>query len=241
MTQAALGRLCFALDYPDAASALAAARQVRAHVGVFKVGLELFLKEGPSVVTSVKDLGRGVFLDLKLHDIPATVAGAVRSALRLDVDYLTVHAAGGPAMLAAAVDACAGSKLCLLGVTVLTSMDDAELGAIGVADVASVHALRLAELARDAGLGGLVCSPAEVSALRQRLGDELTLVTPGIRPQGAALGDQKRTGTPAEAIAQGASLLVVGRPIRSAPDPSKAAQGIVAEIQRALAPTLVTG
>jgi orotidine-5'-phosphate decarboxylase len=228
-------KLCFALDYPDAAAAIDAARLVREHVGVFKVGLELFLKEGPSVVSQVKSLGRQVFLDLKLHDIPATVAGAVRSALRLDVDDLTVHAAGGPAMLAAASEASSGSNLCLLGVTVLTSMDDAELRAIGVADPAGPQAARLAELVSSAQLGGLVCSPGEVGTLRRRLGGALTLVTPGIRPLGTALGDQKRTGTPAEAISAGASLLVVGRPIRSADDPADAARVICAEIAGAFA------
>jgi orotidine-5'-phosphate decarboxylase len=234
VSEQARSRLCFALDYPDRQSAVSAARGVVEHVGVFKVGLELFVKEGPSVVADVVELGRPVFLDLKLHDIPATVAGAVRSAARLGVHYLTLHASGGPTMLAAAAEAAKGSTLRLLGVTVLTSMDDAELTSIGVSSSSADQVRRLAHLVSSAGLAGLVCSTAEVRDLRTLMGPDPVLVTPGIRPLGSDAGDQRRTGSPGEAVRDGASLLVVGRPIRNAKVPADAARAIVAEMAAAL-------
>ncbi len=228
-----VARLCFPLDYPTLAQAEAAAERLAPMIGVFKVGLELFVREGPESVRRIKRFGREVFLDLKLHDIPNTVAAAVASASDLEVDYLTVHTSGGPTMLEAAARRVEGS-LTLLGVTVLTSLDDQELARVGVADGAKLQAQRLATVARDAGLRGLVCSMNEVAELRRVLGAEATLVTPGIRPSGADVGDQKRVGTPTDAIRAGSTLLVVGRPIRNAPDPCRAAEDIALEIDAAL-------
>ncbi len=238
MSLSAIDRLCFALDYPDLDSALPIARRLAAEVGVLKIGLELFLREGPRAVAELARLGPRLFLDLKLHDIPATVAGAVRSVGALGVDFLTVHAGGGKAMLEAAAHAAsevsASRPLTLLGVTVLTSMDDAELHGVGVGDGAASQVARLGRLAIDSGLGGLVCSVEEVAALRGALGAAPVLVTPGVRPAGAAVGDQRRVGTPATAIESGSSILVVGRPIRQAPDPVAAARAIRVEIGEAL-------
>ncbi|HVY47451.1 MAG TPA: orotidine-5'-phosphate decarboxylase [Minicystis sp.] len=228
-------RLVFPLDYASRDEALAGARRVAPAAGVLKVGLELFTREGPSVVSAVAALGRDVFLDLKLCDLPATVGAAVASVASLGVRYLTVHASGGRAMLERAVEAAgrAAQPITILAVTVLTSLDAADLAAQGIAGSPAEHALRLARLAHDAGVRGFVCSPAEARALRAALGAGVTLVTPGIRPAGAAIGDQKRVATPATAIADGADLLVVGRPIRDAADPLAAARAVVAEIEAA--------
>lgn len=199
---------------------------------MLKVGLELFVREGPRATLLGSELGCDVFLDLKLHDIPETVERAVASAAELGVRYLTVHASGGAAMLERAARRAAGSGLTLLAVTVLTSLDASDLRATGVGAAPEEHALRLARLAVDAGIPGLVCSSAEVGALRAALGPRVILVTPGIRM--ANMGDdQKRIGTPRSAIRAGSSLLVVGRPIRDAADPSEAARGIVREIAEA--------
>ena len=229
-------RLVFPLDFPTLAEARRAGELLAPSVGVLKVGLELFLREGPEAVRLGHALGREVFLDLKLHDIPETVERAVASAGALGVRYLTVHAAGGAAMLTGAVAAAAQapSPLTLLAVTMLTSLDAADLAAQGIAGTAREHVLRLARLAWDAGVRGFVASAAEARPLREALGREALLVTPGIRPAGAAAGDQKRVATPAQAIADGADLFVVGRPIRDAADPLGAASAVVAEIQRAL-------
>lgn len=229
---AARRRLVFPLDYPDVAAATKGAERVAPAVGVLKVGLELFVREGPRAVTLGRELGREVFLDLKLHDIPETVERAVRSAGALGVRYLTVHASGGAAMLsrAALVAADAPTPLTLLAVTVLTSLDADDLAAQGLAVSPAEHVLRLAELAWNAGVRGFVTSPAEVRSLRAALGPEAVLVTPGIRPRGTNPGDQKRIATPAQAIADGADLLVVGRPIRDAADPLAAAMAVVSEI-----------
>jgi orotidine-5'-phosphate decarboxylase len=226
-------RLAFALDYPTLADARQGAALVRDSVGVLKVGLELFVREGPAAVELGRELGCEVFLDLKLHDIPETVERAVASAGALGVRYLTLHTAGGPKMLEKAAARARESGLVLLGVTVLTSLDAQDLAVLGIKDDPGAHALRLAKLGSAAGLGGFVCSPAEVSRLRRALGSEAVLVTPGIRPLGPAGDDQKRTGTPAGAIRDGASLLVVGRPIRDAPDPTAAALRIADEIAEA--------
>ncbi len=224
--------LCYPLDYPDVASALAGAKQVGSHVDVLKIGLELFVEAGPAVVRDVVALGKPVFLDLKLHDIPETVHRAVRRACDLGVSYLTVHTGGGPRMSKAACDAVvkSGAALTLLGVTVLTSLDAAELGEIGFARSPADQALHLARLGHAAGLGGFVCSPQEVAHLRRTLGPQAVLVTPGVRPAGADAGDQKRVATPGAAVQAGSSMLVVGRPIRDAKDPSLAAQSIRAEM-----------
>lgn len=227
-------RLAFPLDYPDLGAARRGAALVAASAGVLKIGLELFVKEGPAAVKLGTELACSVFLDLKLHDIPATVDAAVASAADLGVKYLTIHAGGGPAMVEAAARRAEKTPgLTILAVTVLTSMDDADLAAVGVSSPASEQALRLARMAHAAGARGFVCSPAELRAMRGALGPEVVLVTPGIRPAGAAMGDQKRTGTPRQATLDGASVLVVGRPIREASDPAAAARGVLEEIASA--------
>jgi orotidine-5'-phosphate decarboxylase len=235
----AIERLCFPLDYPTLDDALRAAESLAGDVGVFKIGLELFLREGPNAVREIARFGRPIFLDLKLHDIPATVAGAVVSVAALGAKYLTVHTSGGAPMLEAAVRAADG-RLQLLGVTVLTSLDTAELQRVGIAQPAEQQVRTLGALAVAAGLDGLVCSVGDLSGLRGLAVGRgsttapLTLVTPGIRPAGSGPGDQKRVGTPACAIAAGSDLLVVGRPIRDAAEPVVAARAICAEIDAAL-------
>ncbi len=229
-------RLAFALDYPTLDDARRGAATVQGSVGVLKVGLELFVRGGPDAVAIGLDQGADVFLDLKLHDIPATVERAVGVAAGMGVRYLTLHAAGGPHMLehAAKRAESEGTGLVLLAVTVLTSLDAADLRATGVEHTPGDQALRLARLAQSAGVPGLVCSSAEVGRLRRELGPEAVLVTPGIRPAGSSGGDdQKRTGTPGGAIRDGSSILVVGRPIRDAADPASAAQAILSEIAEA--------
>lgn len=223
-----------ALDRPDLAGALALAKAVAPHVGGLKLGLELFTAQGPAGVAAVRALGLPVFLDLKLHDIPQTVAGAVRAAAGLGVAMLTLHAAGGPAMLRAAVEAAAGetARPWLLGVTVLTSLDAADLAATGVTAAPAEQALRLGELALAAGLDGLVCSPQEIATLRRAFGPRPRLVVPGIRPA-AAGDDQKRTMGPREALALGADILVIGRPITRAEAPGEAAAAIAAGLREA--------
>ena len=232
MNQSALDRLIVALDFPNAGSALALVDRLEGSTSWFKVGLELYIAEGKSLVAELKRRGCSVFLDLKLHDIPNTVAGAVGSAARLGVDMLTVHAGGGPAMLEAAA-AAAEEGPDLLAVTVLTSMDHTQLEATGIQDSPSVQVERLATMALNCGVEGIVCSPVEISNLRRRVGSEPLLVIPGIRPEGTASNDQRRIATPAAAIASGASYLVVGRPITQAANPFAAAQAILAEMQMA--------
>jgi orotidine-5'-phosphate decarboxylase len=223
-------RLIVALDFPDAASALSLVDRLEGSTSWFKVGLELYIAEGNSLVAELQRRGCSIFLDLKLHDIPNTVAGAVRSASRLGVDMLTVHAAGGPAMLSAAAEA-ADDRPTLLAVSVLTSMDRTQLEAIGIQDSPAAQVEKLATMALSCGVEGIVCSPIEVANLRRSLGSEPLLVIPGIRPEGAATGDQRRIATPAAAIASGASFVVVGRPITRATDPGAAARAILAEMQ----------
>ena len=229
--------LIVALDFPTAEQALRHVEQLDDQCLWFKVGLELYLAAGSSIVTSLCDRGLNVFLDLKLHDIPTTVAGAVRSVSPLGASLLTIHAAGGSAMLAAAAEAAASTPNAprLLAVTVLTSMDDGQLNAIGVPDATSVQVLRLARLAASAGIDDLVCSPEEIRLLRAELPGDPLLVIPGIRPAGSAASDQRRIATPASAIADGASMLVVGRPITRAVNPAAAAQAILAEIATEMA------
>ena len=232
----ARARLVFPLDFATLAEARVAAAKLAPAVGVLKIGLELFVSGGPASTALGRELGLDVFLDLKLHDIPETVERAVGSAAALGVRYLTVHASGGVEMLrrAAARAAQAPSPLTILAVTVLTSLDAADLQAQGVDATPSEQVLRLAQVAWSAGVRGFVTSPAEARALRDALGPDALLVTPGIRPMGAAAGDQKRIATPASAIADGADLLVVGRPIRDAADPLAAAVAVVTEIERAM-------
>jgi orotidine-5'-phosphate decarboxylase len=230
-------RLIVALDVPTADAALALASRLEDQCQWFKVGLELFIAAGPAVVETLVKRGHSVFLDLKLHDIPNTVAAAVRSAASLGAGLLTIHAAGGPAMLAAAQDAVSGLKNApeLLAVTVLTSMDQGQLTAIGIEQTPAEQVALLANAGLASGIRGFVCSPQEVSALRALTGPEGVLVTPGIRPVGADKGDQQRIATPTFALDQGASYLVVGRPITQAGDPAMAAEAILLEIAEALA------
>jgi orotidine-5'-phosphate decarboxylase len=224
-------RVALALDVPSLAEARRLIDAVGAHVGVLKVGLELFTAAGPDAVRAVHDAGADCFLDLKLHDIPATVARAVESAARLGVRYLTVHAANGPRCLVGAAAAAGDTRL--LAVTVLTSMDAGDLEAIGLSGPPAEAVSRLATIATGAGIGGLVCSAVECAGLRAALGPGVLLVVPGVRPAGAAASDQRRVATPARAIRDGADLLVVGRPIRDAADPAAAARAIVDEIAAA--------
>lgn len=234
--QDARQRLIVALDVPDAASALSLVDQLEDTCSWFKVGLELYVAAGPSVIQPIIDRGHNVFLDLKLHDIPNTVAGAVRSAAKLGARMLTLHASGGPAMLAAAKDAITGltNPPELLAVTVLTSMDAGQLHATGVGRIPSSQVELLAKMGMEAGIRGFVCSPQEVATLRSLTGPEGVLVIPGIRPAGAAIGDQKRIAGPADALRSGASYLVVGRPIAQAPNPAQAATAILKEMAEAL-------
>ncbi|MCK9523460.1 MAG: orotidine-5'-phosphate decarboxylase [Proteobacteria bacterium] len=231
--QRAQQRLIFALDVPDLPSAERLLDQLTGRVGMIKVGLELFTACGPAAVHAVKARGFEVFLDLKLHDIPATVAGAVRAANALGVSMLTVHTGGGSAMLKAATDA-ADPELRILGVTLLTSLGAPDLPPVCLHGTPAHIVATRAALAAANGVGGIVCSPQEVALVRSAVGPDVAIVTPGIRPAGAEMGDQKRAATPASAIADGADYLVVGRPIKSAPNPAQAASDIVAEIARAL-------
>ena len=218
-------QLALALDVSSAKEAFELVDLTIDYVGVFKIGMQLFYAEGPDLVHRIKARGRRVFLDLKLHDIPNTVASAIHSLADLQIDYLTVHASGGPAMLRAAQQA-AGS-IQLLAVTVLTSMDEQELVAVGVNHQPNEQVRQLAQTAAQAGISGLVCSALEAQALKAQLGDQIFLVCPGIRPTGSDVGDQRRIATPAKALHDGANLLVVGRPIRSSDDPRAAAQTIL--------------
>ena len=215
-----------ALDVPTANEALTLAKAIAPAVGAFKIGKELFVAEGPDIVRRVRDTGAAVFLDLKFHDIPNTVAKAVASAAQQDVQMLTVHASGGAAMLRAAQEAAGPDGPLVLGVTVLTSMDEQDLTELGIQKTPAEQVLHLAKLATAAGLCGLVCSPQEIAPLREVLPAEVQLVTPGIRPAGSASGDQKRVMTPADAITAGADWLVIGRPIYSAENPRAAAEAI---------------
>jgi orotidine-5'-phosphate decarboxylase len=226
-----------ALDYPDAASAFAMFRQLAAINPYYKVGLELFVSAGPAFVQSLVDSGAKVFLDLKFHDIPNTAAGAVRSAVRLGVDYLNVHCGGGSEMLAAAVAAVndEAQKLSiprpqLLGVTVLTSLDDKAIQEIGFPRSASSQVKQFVELAQNAGLDGVVCSAQELALVTSLAGKDFQTMVPGIRPAGHAANDQKRTLTPREASQAGAHCLVIGRPITGASDPRAALEGILRDL-----------
>ena len=228
-------RLIVALDVPSATQSRRIVQSIGDAATTYKVGQQLFTAEGPQVVRDLIASGRKVFLDLKFHDIPNTVAAAIRSAAELGVSMLTVHASGGSAMLKAAADAAGQSpgRPLVLAVTVLTSLSDADLSEIGVSGAVLGQVLRLGALARSAGCGGLVASAQETRALRRELGEGFAIVTPGVRPAGSAAGDQARVVTPRDAIAAGATHLVVGRPILEAPDPAKAAADIVAEIEMA--------
>jgi orotidine-5'-phosphate decarboxylase len=231
-------RLCIALDFPTRREVLDAAARLAGRVGWVKVGLEAFVAEGPGLVPEVaKASGARVFLDLKFHDIPATVAGAVASAGRSGASMVNVHASGGRAMLEAAAQAARRAGVAkLVAVTVLTSIDAKALADLPMAGQPEAIARRLAMLARACGLDGVVCSAADVSGIRSACGPDFFTVVPGIRPAGADVGDQKRVATPARAVAAGADLLVVGRPVTGAPDPDAALEAILAEIASAPVP-----
>ena len=226
--------LIVALDVDSRQAAVDAVKAIGDAVGFYKIGLELFTAEGPDVVRAVKDLGKKVFLDLKLHDIPRTVERAVRSGGRLGVDLMTIHSVGGRAMIRAAADAAAefgagGPRI--LAVTVLTSLDQGDLADIGVAGRTPADQVRaMARFATENGAHGLVCSPREVGDLSRTLPEGTLFVTPGVRPAGSAVGDQKRVATPADAVRDGATHLVVGRPVLAAEDPAAAARAIRAEM-----------
>jgi len=225
-------RLIVALDVSSAGEAQKLVARIGDAAGIYKVGLQLFTAEGPSVVRDLVSSGRRVFLDLKLHDIPTTVGLAVKSAVELGADMLTVHAGGGAAMLRAATEAAAG-RLNILAVTVLTSLNDEDMQEIGVAGRVSDQVLRMAALAQSSGCQGIVTSPREALMARKAMGEGFAIVTPGIRPAGIATNDQQRTATPAQAISNGVSHIVVGRPITHAPDPAKAAASIISEMEQA--------
>lgn len=220
-----------ALDAPDLETAARWAGLVTPHVSTVKIGLELYLRYGPDVVASVRGgSGVKVFLDLKLHDIPATVSGAARAVARLRPDFLTVHASGGPEVVKAAVGA--APSTCVAAVTVLTSLGDSDLAVMGVSGPVSDAVRRLSVLAVEAGARGLVCSPQEAAAVRAEVGPDIMIITPGVRPSGTSANDQARVATPEEALRAGADLLVIGRPITGAPDPGAAAAAVAASLRR---------
>lgn len=224
-----LDRVAVALDTNDRATYERWCALFGPRVGVLKVGLEAFVRWGPPAIEIARRHAHRLFLDLKLHDIPNTVAGAVRSAREFAVDYLTIHAAGGPAMIAAAAEAAEG-KVALLAVTVLTHLDEATLERLDLPGGSSRRALLWAHLAREAGAAGVVCSPLELQALRAAEPRPFELVAPGIRPAGGEVGDQRRTATPAAAIASGADLIVIGRPLTQAADPEAALAALAREL-----------
>jgi orotidine-5'-phosphate decarboxylase len=219
-------RLVIAVDVSTRDEILRLVDELRGTVGVFKIGLQAFIANGPGIVREIVSTGERVFLDLKIHDIPNTAKHAVAEAVDLGASMATVHTAGGEAML----HACAHDSLLVLGVTILTSLDQPELERIGFAGSPMHNAVRLARLAKDAGLGGVVASPLEIRSIREACGDGFVILTPGIRPAGSDAGDQRRTMTPREAVAAGADYIVVGRPITSAADSKSAAQRIVEEM-----------
>ena len=225
------------LDYGSLAPAVEMARRLRGVVGLFKIGFQLFTSGGPAAVEKISRYGK-IFLDLKFHDIPNTLAGAVRSACELPgIEIMHVHALGGLEMMRAAREALpkSGTRPKLIAVTVLTSHDARSLARVGVSGTPADRVIKLAALARQAGLDGVVCSAQECARLRRKFGEQFLLVPGGIRPAGAAVNDQKRVATPGEAIRNGASYLLVGRPITAAKNPRKAAEEIVREMQDALA------
>jgi orotidine-5'-phosphate decarboxylase len=229
----ARSRLILALDVPRIEDGLSLLDRLQGHIGLVKVGLELFAACGPRAVEEVKARGFGVFLDLKLHDIPNTVAGAVRSARALEVDMLTIHTGGGQEMMKAAA-AEAGPKTLILGVTVLTSLGPEDLRDVGICGTLAQVVEARARLASQCGLGGVVCSPKEIANVRNTIAPTMKIITPGIRPSQSEMGDQKRAATPGDAIGSGSDYLVVGRPISQASDPAEAASSIVSEIETAL-------
>ena len=226
-------RLIVALDVKTADEARALVDRLSGKAGMFKVGSQLFTAAGPEFVRGLASSGEKIFLDLKYHDIPNTVAHAVASAAQLGVAFVDVHALGGKTMMEAAVGALPAMGLRLLAVTVLTSHSEDSLGEVGVGGALPASVRRLALLAQEAGVDGVVASPQEVALIREACGPDFLIVTPGIRPVGSSRGDQTRAATPAAALAAGADYLVVGRPITEADDPRAAADAVVREMERA--------
>jgi orotidine-5'-phosphate decarboxylase len=227
--------LIVALDLPTAPEALALVDRLGEQARYFKVGAQLFTREGPPLISELKERGRQVFLDLKYHDIPNTVARAVEAAAAIGVDMLTLHASGGSTMLRAARDAVGGDGPVLVGVTLLTSFTASDVEDVWDKELRSIRdeVARLAALAADAGLDGVVASPLEIEPLKRKHGPDFVVVTPGIRLAGDSAGDQVRTGTPAEAARAGADYLVVGRSVYAADDPAAAFQRVLAEVEPA--------
>jgi orotidine-5'-phosphate decarboxylase len=223
-------KIIVALDVPAKADALDLVKQLAPEVSFFKIGLQLYTVAGPEVVREILETGAKVFLDLKLHDIPNTVARAVESAASLGVQMLTIHLSGGEAMLRAAANA-RPANMSILGVTVLTSLTEETLHQVGVSERINDHVLRLARLGREAGIDGLVASPFEARTLREEFGDNIKIVTPGVRPSWSEAGDQKRFMTPRQAFDAGADYLVIGRPITAHPNPREAAAKILDELE----------
>lgn len=221
-----------ALDTPSLDRARTLAQTLKPFVGGVKLGLEFYGANGPDGVRAIASVGAPVFLDLKLHDIPNTVAGAMKALMPIGAAILNVHASGGAAMMRAAAEAAATAecRAKIIAVTVLTSLEDRDLPQVGVSATALEQAVRLAVLAKDSGLDGVVCSPHEITAVRAACGPKFLIVTPGVRPAGGELGDQKRVMTPKQAVDAGADILVIGRPITGAADPAKAARQIAADL-----------
>lgn len=220
-------QIILALDVPTQEEALSWMKRMRDHIGCFKIGLQLFCAYGPELVRQASELGTPVFLDLKLHDIPNTVASAIKSLRGLNIRFLTIHTQGGPAMIEAATKALGNSSTQLLGVTVLTSLDDTQITSLGYARKASDQAIHLAKMAGASGLDGFVCSPLEASAIRQAVPDIKALVTPGVRPPGTDQGDQSRVTSPEQAIKNGATHIVIGRPILQSDRPEAVAASLL--------------
>lgn len=234
MSVSAKEKIIVAVDAPDSGSALRLIGSLSGEGCLFKIGLQLFTSVGPALVKDVLASGARVFLDLKFHDIPNTAKEAVRSAVSLGVDMTTIHLAGGPSMVSESVAAAKDSKTLVLGVTVLTSMDDATLDVVGVPCPTADQVLRLAGMGSRCGLRGVVASPHEITLLREEFGQSLVIVTPGVRPAGSDLADQRRVMTPGEAVRCGADFLVIGRPITGASSPRDAFLRIADEITGAL-------
>jgi orotidine-5'-phosphate decarboxylase len=226
-------RIIVALDVDNVEDARRLVGLLKDHVGAFKVGFELFVAEGPRAAAAVTDAGAGLFLDLKFHDIPNTVAGAVKSALGMGATFIDVHASGGRAMMEAAANAAksgTGTPPIMLAVTVLTSLDEGDLRRMNISNSPAEQVVTLARLAKESGMDGVVASPKEVTAIREAVGHDFVIVTPGVRPTWAATGDQKRVATPSDAVKSGADFLVIGRPITGAKDPVEAAMKIAEEL-----------
>ena len=234
MTRTPKEKIIVALDVPNLASAVSLVDELGETISWVKIGLQLFTAEGPPIVHAMKIRGLKVFLDLKFHDIPHTALEAVRSAVVLGAGMATIHLCGGSKMVRSAIEASEGSSLLILGVTVLTSLDDDQLNEIGIQRTVEQQVVELVEVGRRCGLRGIVCSPLEIAALRSKFGDSLTIVTPGVRPAEASKDDQRRVMTPADALRAGADYLVIGRPITAAPSPRQAAAAIADEITDSL-------